>query len=104
MSILSHSLAVLAVVIGTVITAPPAARAQSFSLTITDGDRHGYRRGDDRHHDRGRWHGGRNHWRSGPPPRHRGHRHPPPWRYGYARPHCWIAWSDWHRSYVRICQ
>lgn len=120
MSIVSRSsaaraLATLAMVAGIAIAAPEPARADSFSIIITDGDRHGqggrgHWRGD-RGHDRGHWRGHRRHdngrrWRRGPPPWAYGPSHAPHWRpqaRAYVR-HCQVVWSHWHRTFVQVCR
>jgi|GEM_PF-924550 len=128
MSILSRSIAVLAVVAGAALSDPPPVRADSFGLVRADGgdrnrrdgDRHGSRRHERDSHDRDR-HGPGSHDRG----RHDRGRHdngrhdngrvgPPPWAYAYPpswwddpRPpvrYCRVVWSEWHRAYVQVCR
>ncbi|MEQ8395944.1 hypothetical protein [Thalassobaculum sp.] len=114
MSVLSRSLAALALVAGVALAVPEPARADSFGFVITtDDDRGGHRgsrhrghrdhgwRGDDRHWGHGH---GRRHHRHGPPPWARGHRpYYGPYAHAYVQ-RCQVVWSEWHRNYVQVCR
>ena len=103
MSVLSRSLAILALASGLAVAASEPARADSFTFGFSIGDRDdGWRRGGDRHdpRHRHRGHRQRGHHPYGPPPWVRYHPAPP----RYYVPHCQPVWGPWHQASVTVCR